>query len=125
MRFKEGYVRCVPLERYGAELDKLVVALKKTGRRLIWATTTPANNGSQPDDVEAYNAIADEIMRRHGITVNDLNAFVVTNRIAQTEPRNCHFPRNSAERLGHQVATTLIGHITPGSSGLPSPLSPR
>jgi hypothetical protein len=125
MRFKEGYVRCVPLERYGAELEKLVVALKKTGRRLIWATTTPANNGSQPDDVEAYNAIADEIMRRHGITVNDLNAFVVTNRIAQTEPRNCHFPRNSAERLGHQVATTLIGHITPGSSGLPSPLSPR
>jgi acyl-CoA thioesterase-1 len=125
MRFKEGYVRCVPLERYGAELDKLVVELKKTGRRLVWATTTPANNGSQPDDAEAYNAIADEIMRRHGITVNDLNAFVVKNRIAQTEPRNCHFPRSSAERLGHQVATTLIGHITSGSFGLPSPLSPR
>ena len=125
MRFKEGYVRCVPLERYGAELDKLVVELKKTGRRLVWATTTPANNGSQPDDAEAYNAIAREIMRRHGIAVHDLNAFVVTNRIAQTEPRNCHFPRNSAERLGEQVATTLIDLITSGSSGLPSPLSPR
>ena len=124
MRFKEG-LRCVPLERYGAELDKLVVELKKTGRKLVWATTTPANNGSQPDDAEAYNAIAREIMRRHGIAVHDLNAFVVTNRIAQTEPRNCHFPRNSAERLGEQVATTLIDLITSGSSGLPSPLSPR
>ena len=125
MRFKEGYVRCVPPERYGAQLDKLVVALKKTGRRLVWATTTPANNGSQPDDAEAYNAIAGEIMRRHGIAVHDLNAFVVNHRIAQTEPRNCHFPRNSAERLGHQVATTLIDLITSGSSGSPSPISPR
>ena len=125
MRFKEGYVRCVPLERYGAELEKLVVELKKTGRRLVWATTTPANNGSQPDDAETYNAIAREIMRRHGIVVNDLNGFVVTNRIAQTEPSNCHFPRNSAERLGHQVATTLIDLLTSGSSGPPSPISPR
>ena len=125
MRFKEGYVRCVPLERYGAELEKLVVELKKTGRRLVWATTTPANNGSQPDDAEAYNAIAREIMRRHGIAVHDLNAFVVTNRIAQTEPRNCHIPRNSAERLGQQVATTLIDFLTSDRSGPPSPISPR
>ena len=125
MRFKEGYGRCVPLERYGAELEKLVVELKKTGRRLAWATTTPANNGSQPDDADAYNAIAREIMGRHGIVVNDLNAFVVTHRIPQTEPRNCHFPRNSAERLGHQVATTLLDLITAGSSGPPSPVSPR
>jgi acyl-CoA thioesterase-1 len=125
MRFKEGYVRCVPLERYGEELEKLVIELKKTGRRLVWATTTPANNGSQPDDAEAYNAIAREIMRRHGIAVHDLHAFVVTNRIAQTEPRNCHFPRNSAEHLGHQVATTLIDFLTSDRSGPPSPISPR
>ena len=125
MRFKEGYVRCVPSERYGEELEKLVIELKKTGRRLVWATTTPANNGSQPDDAEAYNAIAREIMRRHGIAVHDLNAFVVTNRIAQTEPRNCHFPRNSAERLGQQVATTLIDFLTSDRSGPPSPISPR
>jgi hypothetical protein len=125
MRFKQGYVRCVPLERYGAELEKLVVELKKTGRRLVWATTTPANNGSQPDDAEAYNAAAREIMRRHGIAVNDLNAFVVKNRIAQSEPRNCHFPRASAERLGHQVATTLIALITSAPSGRPSSVSPR
>ena len=111
---------CIACNTWGWSID-----IKEVTAPSTTPTTTPANNGSQPDDVEAYNAIADEIMRRHGITVNDLNAFVVTNRIAQTEPRNCHFPRNSAERLGHQVATTLIGHITPGSSGLPSPLSPR
>ena len=64
-------------------------------------------------------------MRRHGIAVHDLNAFVVTNRIAQTEPRNCHFPRNSAERLGQQVATTLIDFLTSDRSGPPSPISPR
>lgn len=125
MRFKEGYVRCVPLDRYGAELEKLVRELKKTTRKLVWATTTPANNGSQPDDADAYNAIAREIMGRHGIPVNDLNAFVGNNHIAQSEPRNCHFPRSSAERLGHQVAATLIDLITAGRSGPPSPVSPR
>jgi acyl-CoA thioesterase-1 len=117
MRFKEGFVRCVPLERYGAELEKLVVELKKTGRRLVWATTTPANNGAQPDDAEGYNAIAGEIMHRHGITVNDLNAFVVNNRIPQTEPRNCHFPRESAERLGVEVATILFDLLAKKSPG--------
>jgi hypothetical protein len=56
-------------------------------------------------------------MHRHGITVNDLNAFVVNNRIPQTEPRNCHFPRESAERLGVEVATILFALLAKKSPG--------
>jgi acyl-CoA thioesterase-1 len=116
MRFKEGYSRCVPLERYGAELEKLIVELKRTGRRLVWATTTPANNGSQPDDAVAYNAVARQIVQRHGLAVNDLHAFVVQHRLAQNEPQNCHFPRSSAEQLGHHVAATLLEFAKQGAS---------
>ena len=109
---KEGFTRCIPLERYGAELEKLVIELKKTGRPLMWATTTPANNGSQPDDAEAYNAVALEVMQRHQIPVNDLYRFVRQNQLPM---QGCHFPREASERLGHQVAGQLIGSASPSN----------
>ena len=104
----EGYSRCIPLERYGAELEKLVAELEKTGRKLIWATTTPNHAGNQPDDAEAYNAIAVEVMRKHHIPVNDLYGFVTREHLPQDQPQGCHFPRASAERLGREVAATLL-----------------
>jgi hypothetical protein len=120
MRFKEGYARCVPLELYGAELEKLIGELKRTGRRLVWATTTPANNGSQPDDAAVYNAVARPIVERHGLAVNDLHAFAVQHRLPQHEPRNCHFPRASSERLGHEVAERLLA-LAAGGGPRPAP----
>ncbi|MEY3391615.1 MAG: hypothetical protein RLZZ322_463 [Verrucomicrobiota bacterium] len=109
---KEGFTRCIPLERYGAELEKLVIELKKTGRPLMWATTTPANNRSQPDDAEAYNAVALEVMQRHQIPVNDLYRYVRQNQLPM---QGCHFPREASERLGHHVAGQLIGSLPPGN----------
>lgn len=109
---KEGFTRCIPLERYGAELEKLVIELKKTGRPLMWATTTPANNGSQPDDAEAYNSVALQVMHKHQIPVNDLYRFV---RQSQLPMQGCHFPREASERLGHQVAGQLIGNASPSN----------
>lgn len=109
---KEGFTRCIPLERYGAELEKLVIELKKTGRPLMWATTTPANNGSQPDDAEAYNAVALQVMHKHQIPVNDLYRFVRQNQLPM---QGCHFPREASERLGHQVAGQLIGSASPSN----------
>jgi acyl-CoA thioesterase-1 len=106
---REGYTRCIPLERYGAELEKLVMELKKTGRPLMWATTTPANNGSQPDDAEAYNAVALQVMHKHQIPVNDLQRFV---RQSQLPMQGCHFPREASERLGNQVAGQLLDAVS-------------
>jgi len=106
---KEGYTRCIPLERYGAELEKLVMELKKTGRPLMWATTTPANNESNPDDAEAYNTVALQVMHKHQIPVNDLYRFV---RNRQLPMQGCHFPREASERLGNQVAGQLLDAVS-------------
>lgn len=106
---KEGYIRCIPLERYGAELEKLVMELKKTGRPLMWATTTPANNGSKPDDAEAYNAVALQVMHKHQIPVNDLYRFVSQSQLPM---QGCHFPREASERLGNQVADQILGRVS-------------
>jgi lysophospholipase L1-like esterase len=106
---REGYTRCIPLERYGAELEKLVMELKKTGRPLVWATTTPANNESNPDDAEAYNAVALQVMHKHQIPVNDLYRFVCQNQLPM---QGCHFPREASERLGNQVAGQLLDAVS-------------
>ena len=108
MQQKEGYSRCIPLERYGAELEKFVVELEKTRCKLVWAATTPAHNGSEPDDAEAYNDVALKIMDKHHIPVNDLYRFVGREHIPQNPPQDCHFPREGAERLGHEVAATIL-----------------
>jgi hypothetical protein len=117
---KEGYTRCIPLERYGAELEKLVMELKKTGRPLMWATTTPANNESKPDDAEAYNAVALQVMHKHQIPVNDLYRFV---RNSQLPMNGCHFPREASERLGNQVAGQLFDAVAKDQAD-PSPAKP-
>jgi hypothetical protein len=117
---KEGYTRCIPLERYGAELEKLVMELKKTGRPLVWATTTPANNESNPDDAEAYNTVALQVMHKHQIPVNDLYRFV---RNSQLPMNGCHFPREASERLGNQVAGQLFDAVAKDQAD-PSPAKP-
>jgi lysophospholipase L1-like esterase len=117
---KEGYTRCIPLERYGAELEKLVMELKKTGRPLMWATTTPANNESNPDDAEAYNTVALQVMHKHQIPVNDLYRFV---RNSQLPMNGCHFPREASERLGNQVAGQLFDAVAKDQAD-PSPAKP-
>jgi hypothetical protein len=99
----------IPPERYGAELEKLVMELKKTGRPLVWASTTPVKNGSKPDDAEAYNAVALQVMHKHQIPVNDLYRFV---RQSQLPMQGCHFPREASERIGNQVAGKLLGSIS-------------
>jgi hypothetical protein len=117
---KQGYTRCIPLDRYGTELEKLVMELKKTGRPLIWATTTPANNGSQPDDADAYNAVALQVMLKHQIPVNDLYRFVTQSQLPM---QGCHFPREASEQLGNQVARQLFEAVAEDQVA-PSPGKP-
>lgn len=63
-------------EEYGKNLEELVIRLKKTGAKLIFATTSFVPKGEAGrvfgDDVR-YNKVAKEIMKRHNIQVNDLN----------------------------------------------------
>jgi len=77
--------RQVPLERYRANLDRIVERLRQTDAKLIWAATTPVieeRHRAAKDfdrcnrDVDACNAAAAEIMAAAGIPVDDLHAAV-------------------------------------------------
>ncbi|MEC9475470.1 MAG: SGNH/GDSL hydrolase family protein [Planctomycetota bacterium] len=73
---KNGKVTFTP-QQYGKNLEKLIVRLKKTGAKLIWASTTKVPEGEPGrkvgDDIR-YNAVARKLMKKYRIPVTDLHA---------------------------------------------------
>ncbi|MFI3258894.1 MAG: SGNH/GDSL hydrolase family protein [Rikenellaceae bacterium] len=70
----------VPLDEYAKNLEELVIKLKASGAKLIFATTTyvPINEeGRFVEDAQRYNKVAEEIMKRHKVTVNPLYKYSV------------------------------------------------
>jgi hypothetical protein len=72
-----GVVATSPKD-YEKNLDALVRALKTKApaARLVWASTTPirhsANNVFRKGSEVEYNAIAQRVMKRHGVPINDM-----------------------------------------------------
>jgi acyl-CoA thioesterase-1 len=99
-------------KQYKKNLEVVVEALKVTGAKLVFATTTP-----YPDDVsgplrdpgmpEKYNKIALKVMKKNGIVVNDLYAFVLPRIEELQRPRNVHFTEAGSRALAEQVAKVI------------------
>lgn len=100
------------LEQYGKNLDELVIRLKKADAKLIWAHTTvvPEDEaGRKVGDDKKYNEVAAEIMKKHGIVINDLNAL---SREFPPElfskPGDVHYTRDGYEKLAMQVTDHIL-----------------
>lgn len=106
----------VDLAQYERNLDRLVTRLRKTGARLIWATTTPVPNlrvGPKriPDDVLRYNEAAARVMKRQGVAVNDLYSLAMK-RLAEIQiPDNVHFTPAGSQVLAEQVAASILAAL--------------
>ena len=96
------------VEDYAANLEKLVLRLRQTGARLIFATTTPVPEGEAGrkagDDVR-YNRAALVVMKKHGVAVNDLHA-VMAGKMDEfgIRPGNVHFKAEGSALLARHVA---------------------
>tara|TARA_R110002096_G_scaffold91625_18_gene207356 strand:- start:2058 stop:3374 length:1317 start_codon:yes stop_codon:yes gene_type:complete len=100
------------IEQYVANLDNLVTQLQSTGAKLIFATTTPVPEGEfgrKIGDDLRYNAAAVELMNRHGITINDLNA-VMAGKMSEfgVKPGDVHFKQEGSQLLAQHVAEHLL-----------------
>ncbi len=99
------------VEEYSTNLEKLVLRMKKTGSRLIFATTTPVPEGEAGrkigDDLR-YNKAARAVMKKHGVPINDLHV-VMADRMDQfgTRPGNVHFKPEGSALLAQQVARAV------------------
>ena len=119
-------------EAYGKRLESLVGRLKKTGAKLIWATTTPACPAKEktmerrfkqiirisPELERKYLEVALGVMKKHGVEVNDLHAFMKPqwNKYAIAD-NNVHFTKLGSQKLGEQVAKAIQSVLSSKTSG--------
>jgi len=105
----------VPLAQYEKNLEALVLQLKETGATLIWASTTVVPEGEAGrvvgDDVK-YNAVAEKIMKKHGIAINDLHALTVSFGGEYSQPGNVHYNKAGSTQLAEQVAESIKQELT-------------
>ena len=102
----------VPLEEYEQNVRTLVARLKRTGARLIWASTTPIGQRAEAKgyrrdrDVAAYNAAAGRVMGSEGVATNDLYAAVKP-RAEELLKDGVHFSPEGAQLLARAVAQAI------------------
>jgi hypothetical protein len=111
--------RGTPAADYVQRLEAIVARLEKTGARLVWASTTPIpDNPAQKQTARSIvekNALATEVMRKHGIPTDDLFA-ALTPRLADLQnPNDVHFTAAGYEFLGAQVAAAIRAALPPAA----------
>ena len=124
VRRLDGGVLNVSPEAYAANLRLIVARLRRTGARLIWATTTPVpaklKAGQDPRDpanIGRYNAIAAVIMADAGVKTNDLHA-VLSDRLGELQrPEDVHLNDRGYAALAAKVTAT-IAEVLPAKEKL-------
>ncbi len=109
-------------EAYAKPLDQLVTRMKKTGAKLIWATTTPCCPGPEKtmlerhkreivitrEQQEKYRAAALAVMEKHGVEINDLYAYILPDlEKFSPSPDNVHFSGSGSAHLAKKITATL------------------
>ena len=101
----------IPIDQYEKNLEELVIRLKKTGAKLIFANTTPVPDGTKirvKGDAKIYNVAAEKVMKKHDIPVNDLYSFSMARLDEIQRSANVHFFPEGSRLLGEQVAKEII-----------------
>ncbi|MEY4272224.1 MAG: hypothetical protein RL250_1090, partial [Verrucomicrobiota bacterium] len=85
---------------------------KKTGAKVIFATTTPVPEGKlNPPrafgDVAVYNQIALKVMSENGVAIDDLNAAITPDLAKLQRPHDVHYTPEGYEALAQAVVKSL------------------
>ena len=107
--------RGTPAADYVKRLEEIVTRLEKTGAKLIWASTTPIpDNPAQKQTAQSIvekNALAAEVMKKHGIPTDDLFA-AMTPRLKEFQPPlDVHFTGAGYDFLGAKVGESVLERI--------------
>lgn len=104
--------RRTPAADYASRLETIVGRLKKTGAKLIWASSTPipADWKEGPEmktALEEKNTIAARVMKKHGVEIDDLFLFITPHLSEAQNPKDVHFNGQGYNLLGKQVAQSI------------------
>jgi lysophospholipase L1-like esterase len=107
--------RATPAADYVKRLEEIVTRLEKTGAKLIWASTTPI-----PDDpahkqtassIVEKNALAAEVMKKHGIPTDDLFVAITPHLAKLQNPNDVHFTGEGYDFLGGKVGDAILARL--------------
>ncbi|HUR58915.1 MAG TPA: SGNH/GDSL hydrolase family protein [Opitutaceae bacterium] len=104
------------LAEYEGNLRAIVTRLKKTGAKLIFATTTPVpakSSGRVENDELRYNEVAVRVMKELGVAIDDLHAFVKPRQATIQRPNNVHFTDEGSAELAGVVAASIESALPP------------
>ncbi len=112
LKIMEGGKHQVPLDQYETNLSALIQRLKRTGAKLIFATTTPVPDGKvnpprDPADVAKFNAAALRVMKREGVAIDDLYSAILPKLAEMQMPVNVHYKPEGYRFLAGQVAASI------------------
>lgn len=99
------------LPEYAKNLRLIVARLKKTGARLIFATTTPVpsqSNARVENDDLRYNEVAGRVMKELGVAIDDLHAVAKRQQAKIQLPHNVHFTPEGYATLADTVAASIL-----------------
>ncbi len=103
--------RATPAADYVKRLEEITIRLKKTGAKVVWASTTPIpDNAAQKQtaaSVVEKNALAAEVMQRQGVSTDDLFAAITPHLAKLQNPNDVHFNGEGYDFLGRKVADNI------------------
>jgi lysophospholipase L1-like esterase len=106
----------VEIPQYQANLKTIVDALRKTGAKLIWVTTTPVPTGKlnpkrDRPDVPLYNEAAAHALKGKIDAVCDLYTAVLPREPELQLKENVHFAPAGYDFLAQQVAAAIHAEL--------------
>jgi uncharacterized protein len=107
---------------YAQRLEALVVRMKKTGAKLIWATTTPVPPKAEgtmlkrwkkevvitPELENQYREAALNVMKKYDVQINDLYALLKPRQSEFQAEDNVHFSGGGSALMAQQVADAIL-----------------
>ncbi|MBT3889319.1 MAG: SGNH/GDSL hydrolase family protein, partial [Planctomycetaceae bacterium] len=111
---KAGNKPQVALTQYRKNLELIVSRLQKSRAVLIWRNTTPVPKGARGrvvGDSVKYNEVALEVMKRHGIIVDDMYSYSLAKQTQIQKPKDVHFTREGSAFLGKKVAQIIRAQL--------------
>ncbi|WP_442506804.1 SGNH/GDSL hydrolase family protein [Novipirellula sp. SH528] len=103
-------------DQYRESLQQIVALLKQTDATLIWCTTTPVPEfeaGRKVGDDIKYNLVAESIMKKNGIRINDLHAHALRGLPGiQKQKGDVHFTSQGYAYLAEKVALEIASALS-------------
>ena len=98
------------LDDYMADMKRIYAEMKKSGAKILFATTTPVNDAFSKvsnEDVNRYNAAVLEFLKPENIPINDLNRLIGQDKFNLIAEDLLHLSPKGIELAAQQTAELL------------------